>query len=180
MQKNDLLGCLARPEALPYFSKALGRTHARRKKSRHHSNVVDSIKYKTQVAIWHCENHQPRAAVCYCPTLCHTMLSGTFGGTRKSSMPWTMHLSTKSTMLSSQTCLAKTLLLHFSPSLQTSYFICALHAEKGLPVGDTYGIWCPSWMLSCDRCWKPLPDCYTVCAPLLSVWLLPRVACTTC
>ena len=29
-------------------------------------------------------------------------------------------------------------------------------------------------MLSCDRCGKPLPDCYTVLAPLLSFWLLPK------
>ena len=37
-----------------------------------------SIRTKTKAAIWHCENHRARQAVCYCPCLYHQALSGTF------------------------------------------------------------------------------------------------------
>ena len=46
--------------------------------SKYHNRIVDSVKSKAEGAIWHCEDHQPRAAVCYCPVLYHTMLDGTF------------------------------------------------------------------------------------------------------
>ena len=71
--------CLARPEAFLYFSNSSGRSTCRKLKSKYHSNAVDNVKYKTQGAVWRSENHQPRAAVCYCPTLYRTMLPGTFG-----------------------------------------------------------------------------------------------------
>ena len=33
---------------------------------------------RNRLKCWHCEDHQPRAAVCYCPVLYHSMLDGTF------------------------------------------------------------------------------------------------------
>ena len=45
---------------------------------KYHNRIVDSVKSKTEGAIWHCEDRQPRAAVCYCPALYRTMLDGTF------------------------------------------------------------------------------------------------------
>ena len=43
-----------------------------------HNRIVDSVKSKTAGAIWHCEDHQPRVAACYCPVLYRNMLRGTF------------------------------------------------------------------------------------------------------
>ena len=40
---------------------------------------MDSLKFKTRGTIWHTEDHHPRTAICFCPTLYHRTLEGTFG-----------------------------------------------------------------------------------------------------
>ena len=42
------------------------------------AEAISSIRTKTKAAIWHCEDHRGRQAVCYCPCLYHQALTGTF------------------------------------------------------------------------------------------------------
>eukprot|EP00439_Symbiodinium_sp_Y106_P077447 s218_g16.t1 len=66
------------PRNLEQVFHAMWAQHAQTLASRYQNRIVDTVKSKTAGAIWHCEDHQPRAAVCYCPVLCHNMLDGTF------------------------------------------------------------------------------------------------------
>ena len=53
--------------------------HLTQVQDRYHREAVDSLKSKTRGTIWHTEDHHPRTAICFCPTLYHRMLEGTFG-----------------------------------------------------------------------------------------------------
>ena len=66
-----------RPRNLEQAFQAMWSQHNKTVAAKCHSRIVDSVKSKTQGAIWHCED-QPRASVCYCPVLYHNMLDGTF------------------------------------------------------------------------------------------------------
>ena len=73
---NDLPGP---PRSLEQVFHAMWSPHAQTvaSKYKYHNRIVDNVKSKTEGAIWRCEDHQPRSAVCYCPVLYHNMLGGT-------------------------------------------------------------------------------------------------------
>ena len=56
------------PRNLEQVFHAMWAQHARTLDSRYHNRIVDSVKSKTAGAIWHCEDHQPRAAVLLLPS----------------------------------------------------------------------------------------------------------------
>ena len=45
----------------------------------YHREAVDSLKSKIRGAVWHTEDHHPRAAICFCPTLYHPCLTAPSG-----------------------------------------------------------------------------------------------------
>ena len=74
-QANDLPGPL---EAL---KQVFARSHAqyqREAQGRYRAEAIRSIRTKTEAAVWHCEDHRARQAVCNCPCLYHQSLAGTF------------------------------------------------------------------------------------------------------
>ena len=70
------------PRNLEQAFQAMWSQHNKAVAAKYHSRIVDSVKSKTQGAIWRCEDQpredQPRASVCYCPVLYRNMLDGTF------------------------------------------------------------------------------------------------------
>ena len=72
---NDLPGP---PQGLREVFNNLQNKYHQAAQGRYRAEAVRSIRTKTKAAIWHCEDHRARQAVCYCPCLCHQALSGTF------------------------------------------------------------------------------------------------------
>ena len=74
-RQNDLPGP---PRDMTGTFQALLGQHLQAVQGRYSSEVILSIRQKTKGAIWHCEDHHPRKAICYCPVLYHRVLDGTF------------------------------------------------------------------------------------------------------
>ena len=72
---NDLPGP---PQGLREVFNHLHVKHHLAAQGRYRAEAVRSIRIKTKAAIWHCEDHRARQAVCYCLCLYHKALSGTF------------------------------------------------------------------------------------------------------
>ena len=67
------------PRGLNLVFEQIWDKHLAQVQDRYHREAVDSLKSKTRGTIWHTEDHHPRTAICFCPTLYHRMLEGTFG-----------------------------------------------------------------------------------------------------
>ena len=66
------------PEGIREVFNNLHTKHHQAAQGRYRAEAVRSIRTKKNGAIWHCEDHRARQAVCYCPCLYYQALSGTF------------------------------------------------------------------------------------------------------
>ena len=78
---NALPGRQARREALSRSSSRFGKNTSPRYKPGTTGKLwtASNPKHEASFVIWHTEDHHPRRAICFCPTLYHRMLEGTFG-----------------------------------------------------------------------------------------------------
>ena len=67
------------PRGLNVVFAQIWHKHLTQVQDRYHREAVDNLKSKTRGTVWHTEDHHPRTAICFCPTLYHRMLEGTFG-----------------------------------------------------------------------------------------------------
>ena len=67
------------PRGLAVFFQQVWDKHLTQVRTMYHREAVDSLKSKTRGAVWHTEDHHPRAAICFCPTLYHPCLTAPSG-----------------------------------------------------------------------------------------------------